>query len=91
MGKAVVDPDELLRFVAGLKRFNTTAKDELTAVNRQFRRLGETWQDEEHAKFAESFEQMVRVVAKFLDESEQQVPILVRKAEAIRDYLGPGR
>lgn len=90
MGKAAVDPEELLRFVAALKRFNTTTRDEVAAVSRQFKRLGETWQDQEHAKFAESFESMVRSYARFLEESERQVPVLTRKAEAVRDYLRSG-
>lgn len=90
MGKAAVDPDELLRFVAALKRFNTATRDEVAMVNRQFKRLAETWQDQEQAKFAETFEAMVRVYAKFLEESERQVPVLTRKAEAVRDYLRSG-
>lgn len=91
MAKAVVDPEELQRFISGLKRFSTITQDELALINRQFKRLGETWQDEEHARFAESFEMMVRVVGRFLEESDRQVPVLTRKAEAIREYLGPGR
>ena len=89
MAKAAVDPDELLRFVTALKRFNESTKNELQGINRQFRRLGETWQDEEQARFAESFEQMVRVVGRFVEESERQTPLLTRKAEAIREYLRP--
>ncbi len=89
MAKAAVDPDELLRFVTALKRFNEGTKNELQGINRQFRRLGETWQDEEQARFAESFEQMVRVVGRFVEESERQAPLLTRKAEAIREYLRP--
>jgi uncharacterized protein YukE len=90
MAKAVVDPEELLRFVAALKRFNEQSRTELATINRQFKRLGETWQDAEQAKFAESFEQMVRVLARFVEQSDAQVPVLTRKAEAIRSYLGPG-
>jgi uncharacterized protein YukE len=89
MAKAVVDPDELLRFVGALKRFNENTKNELANINRQFRRLGETWQDEEQARFAESFEMMVRVVGRFVEESDKQTPLLTRKAEAIREYLRP--
>ena len=89
MAKAVVDPDELLRFVGALKRFNEGTKTELANIHRQFRRLAETWQDEEQARFAESFELMVRVVGRFVDESDKQAPLLTRKAEAIREYLRP--
>jgi len=90
MGKAAVDPDELLRFIAALKRFNDTTRTELGSINRQFQRVGESWQDEEQSRFAESFERMVRVVARFVEESEAQVPNLTRKAEAIRAYLDRG-
>jgi uncharacterized protein YukE len=90
MAKVAVDPDELMRFVAALKRFNAATRDEVALVGRQYKRLSETWQDQEHAKFAESFEAMVRTYARFLEESERQVPILTRKAEAVRDYLRSG-
>ncbi len=87
MGKAVVDPDDLSRFAAELKRFNGELQAQLTGIHRQFVKLGETWRDQEHAKFAEDFERMVVVLAKFAAASEKQVPLLLRKAEAIRDYL----
>jgi uncharacterized protein YukE len=89
MSKAVVDPEELMRFVGALKRFNESTKTELANVNRQFRRLSETWQDEEQARFGESFELMVRVLTRFVEDSDRQAPLLTRKAEAIREYLRP--
>ncbi len=87
MAKAAVDPEELLAFVSALKRFNDASKTDLATISRQFHRLGETWRDEEQAQFAESFELMVRVVARFVEQSERQVPLLTRKADCIRDYL----
>ena len=87
MSRAAVDPDELERFVVALRRFNESSRGELATVSRQFKRLGESWQDEEEARFAQSFEQMVRTMTRFLDESDRQVPVLARKAEAIRAYL----
>jgi uncharacterized protein YukE len=89
MSKAIVDPEELMKFVGALKRFNENTKVELANVNRQFRRLSETWQDEEQARFAESFEMMVRVLSRFVEDSDRQAPLLTRKAEAIREYLRP--
>jgi uncharacterized protein YukE len=87
MAKAIVDPEELSRFAAELKRFNGEMQAQITGIHRQFVKLGETWRDQEHAKFAEEFEQMVRVLAKFAAASEKQVPLLLRKAEAVREYL----
>jgi uncharacterized protein YukE len=87
MGKAIVDPDDLSRFAAELKRFNGELLAQITTIHRQFVKLGETWRDQEHAKFADDFERMVMVFSKFAAASEKQVPLLLRKAEAIWEYL----
>ena len=87
MAKAVVDPDELRRFAGELKRFTGNLQADLVGIHRQFVRLSETWKDQEHAKFAEEFERMVRVLTQFSETAEKQVPSLLRKAEAIQNYL----
>ena len=87
MPKVVVDPEDLHRFAVELKRFGTEVQTLLANIHRQFAKVGETWQDQEHAKFAQEFQQMVRVLSKFIATTEQQAPILLRKAESIKDYL----
>ncbi|MCW8130075.1 MAG: WXG100 family type VII secretion target [Planctomycetota bacterium] len=87
MAKAIVDPVELHRFAVELKRFNTDLQGQVTTLHRQFTKLGETWRDQEHAKFAEEFEQITKALMKFVEASDKQVPMLLRKAERIRDYL----
>lgn len=87
MPKAAVDPEELRRFTSELKRFNTRLKEEIAGLHHRFVKLGETWQDQEHAKFAEEFEQMVRALAKFADAADKYVPFLLRKAQKIQEYL----
>ena len=87
MPKAAVDPEELRRFASEVKRFNDDLKGGLSSIHHRFNKLGETWQDQEHAKFAEVFEQMVRALAKFADAADKHVPFLLRKAERIQEYL----
>jgi uncharacterized protein YukE len=87
MARAVVDPEELRRFAADLKRFNNDLKGEISSIHHRFVKLGETWQDQEQAKFAEQFEQMIRALAKFADAADKHVPFLLRKAERIKEYL----
>ncbi len=87
MAKAVVDPTELRRFAAELKRFSGNLQSEIIGIHRQFKRLCETWKDQEQAKFAEEFEQMVHAMSQFVEVSDKQVPSLLRKAEAIQNYL----
>jgi len=88
MARAVVDPEELRRFALELKRFNTEVQGQATAIQRRFARLGETWQDQEHAKFAEEFEKMLQSLNRFVDTSDKHIPILLRKAQKIQEYLG---
>ncbi len=87
MAKAIVDPAELHRFAVELKRFNSDLQVQVTNIHRRFAKLGETWRDQEQAKFAEDFEQMIHALSKFVEVSDKQVPLLLRKAERIRDYL----
>lgn len=87
MAKAIVDPTELHRFAVDLKRFNTDLQAQVTGIHRQFTKLGETWRDQEQAKFAEEFEHILLALTKFVEASDKQVPLLLRKAERIRDYL----
>lgn len=87
MARAVVDPEELRRFAADLKRFNNDLKGEISSLHHRFTKLGETWQDQEQAKFAEIFDQLIRTLAKFADSADKHVPFLLRKAERIKEYL----
>ena len=87
MAKAIVDPDELARFASELKRFTAELRTRTASIHRQFAHLGETWRDQEQAKFAEEFELMLRALNRFVEAAEQQTPVLLRKAQSIRDYL----
>jgi uncharacterized protein YukE len=87
MPKAIVDPGELRQFTAELKRFNNDLKERASSIHHRFVKLGETWQDQEHAKFAEVFEQMIRALTAFADAADKHIPFLLRKAEKIQEYL----
>jgi uncharacterized protein YukE len=87
MPQAIVDPEELRRFAASLKKFNTDVRDRMTALSGQLVGLGKTWRDQENKKFVEEFEQHMRAIAHFIEVTEQHIPYLVRKAEVIEQYL----
>lgn len=87
MAKAIVDPGELRRFAAELKRFNTHLREQMAALQARMTELGRTWRDQEHAKFAEEFEHTTRALARFADAADRHVPFLLRKAEKIEEYL----
>jgi uncharacterized protein YukE len=87
MPQAIVDPEELRRFAANLKKFNTEVQDRLTTLSGQLISLGRTWRDQEHMKFTEEFEQHMKVIGHFTEITKAYIPYLVRKAESIEQYL----
>jgi WXG100 family type VII secretion target len=87
MPQAVVDPQELRRFAANLKRFNQDLEAQTGAIRGQLAGLAQTWRDREQEKFSEEFEQTVQAIARFLEISSQHIPFLLRKAERVEEYL----
>ncbi len=87
MAKAIVDPDHLKRFAGNLRHFTADLREQSQSLHRQFTRLGDTWRDQEQAKFAEEFTQMLAALERFSVSAEAQIPLLQRKAAAIEQYL----
>lgn len=87
MSKAVVDPNELRRFANDLKRFNETLGNQMSVLHGRLVGLGQSWRDQEHTKFAEEFEQTMKVLNRFVEASNKHIPFLVRKAERVEEYL----
>jgi len=85
--QAIASPEELERFARELKQFNAQIADSMSRLQGQFANLGDTWRDQEHSKFAQEFEQTMRVLHHFRNSADQQIPFLLRKAARIRDYL----
>lgn len=85
--QVIAHPDDMERFARELKQFNAQLGESMARLNGQFARLGETWRDQEHHKFALEFEQTVRVLQHFMQSSDQQIPFLLRKAQRLREFL----
>lgn len=87
MPQAIANSDDLREFAANLKRYNELVSDATTTLQSQFAQLGETWRDQNQAKFADEFEQTVRVIRQFQEASEEHIPFLLQKAAEIDQYL----
>ena len=87
MAKAIVDPNELRRFAADLKKFNNDVQTQMTRVGASLGGLQQTWRDQEQVKFSEEFEQTMRALQKFVKACDTHIPFLVRKSERIEEYL----
>ncbi len=87
MAQAVMDPEEVRRFAEELKRFNSDLQNRLASLQARFAALGDTWNDQEHTKFADEFQQTMKALRKFIESSHQHTPYLLRKAQRIEEYL----
>ncbi len=87
MPQAIVDPAELRRFAHNLKRFNDDLQSNLGTLHGQMLNLGDSWRDQEHARFVQEFEQTVTLLGRFMELANQHVPFLIHKAERIEEYL----
>jgi len=87
MPQAVMDPGEVRRFAEELKRFNAELQNRMSLLQARFSALGDTWQDQEHAKFSEEFRDTMKVLKKFIESSNLHTPFLLRKAQRIEEYL----
>jgi hypothetical protein len=87
MSQAIVDPADLLQFAKELRQFNSELLKKLNGIKGKFHRLGDSWKDQERAKFAGEFENTIKVLAHFMNVVDNQVPFLMRKADSARKYL----
>lgn len=87
MAQAIMDPEKVRRFADELQRFNTDLENRLTLLHARFAALGDTWQDQEHSKFAEEFKTAMKALKKFIELSKEHSPFLLRKAQRIEEYL----
>ena len=80
MSQAIVDPAELRRFAHQLKTFNAELEERMSALANQLHSLSATWRDQEHKKFAEEFEQHLRLIGRSIEATNEYAPFLLRKA-----------
>lgn len=82
-----MDPEQVRRFAEELQSFNTDLQNRMSSLQARFAALGETWQDQEHTRFAEEFAETGKALRKFVEISGRHTPYLLRKARSIEDYL----
>ena len=87
MSKAHVNPAELRRFAQDLKRLTSELETLINGLHSRLLSLEKTWDDQEQRKFMKEFEQSMRMLNRFLDASGLHVPVLLKKARLIEDYL----
>jgi len=87
MSQAIVNPAEIRRFVHNLQRFNNELQNQMSMLRGQLVTLGQTWRDQEHEKFTEEFQETMLVINRFVESTNQHIPLLLRKADRVEEYL----
>ena len=87
MTQIQVDNEELRRFSADLGAAGTSVHDTLAHILARYSELSETWNDVEHARFDEQFQETILALRRAVDELQEHADRLVRKAEPVDDYL----
>jgi uncharacterized protein YukE len=87
MPQAIVNPEELRRFAHSLKQFINELQNRMAVLQGQMVNLSSTWRDQEHEKFTREYDQTMTVVNRFVENAQQHIPFLLRKAERVEEYL----
>lgn len=87
MAQAIMDPEEVRRFAKELARFTNDLQNQTSGLQARFSALGDSWQDQEHQKFADEFVTTMKSVNRFTDVASRYAPYLMRKAQKIEEYL----
>lgn len=87
MAQAIIDTEKVRRFADKLQRFNSDLENRVILLQARFGALSDTWQDQEHEKFAEEFRVAMKALKRFVELSKEHTPFLLRKAQRIEEYL----
>ena len=82
-GTVIIESGELRQFAGQLDQFNSTLASQMSALNSQFQRLGDTWKDPAYACFGDEFQQLVTNLQHFEEASEAIIPQLISLAERV--------
>lgn len=81
------DPERLIAFAQRLKQFASQSEEHLNRLKSAIGRLGQSWQDQEFAKFVQQFSSTERRLRLFIDETRKVTPSLKADAKKLEEYL----
>jgi len=87
MTKLEATPEEIRNFRGSLLSYNERLKDKTISLKGNFDELSQTWQDQQQQRFATQFEELEKLIDRFLIHSEEFVLYLEKKSMKIDTYL----
>ena len=84
--QVIASPETMRDFARYLDQSNHQLADVMNYLSSRVSSLGDTWRDEHYQQFEDAFSQAARMVNVFLEQSENYVRYLHRKAEPLETY-----
>jgi len=91
MSGVVADPKNIRDFQRQLNQFNREIDNLTRRLKGQLRSLSTSWRDAEYRKFEQQMNEALTSFRRYMEQSEQYIRYLDKKAEPLERYQGRGR
>lgn len=81
------NPVEMRAFAAHLAKFSQNLKEQTSETRSRMAHLGESWRDQENARFAEKYNAAIKPLDHLVLTLDEYRVFLIRKAEALEQFL----
>ena len=81
------NPSEMRAFAAHLAKFSQDLRELTSETRGRMAHLSETWRDQENARFAEKYTAAIKPQDHLIATLDEYRIFLIRKAEALEQYL----
>ncbi|WP_163533311.1 hypothetical protein [Helicobacter suis] len=86
MGAIDITPEELHVFIGEIRRFIEAQHEASARLQGAFNTLGETWRDDKKDQFESSFQDLLKILAHFEGEAEEQINHLNHVISILEPY-----
>ncbi|HEX8367714.1 MAG TPA: hypothetical protein VF604_04030 [Pyrinomonadaceae bacterium] len=87
MSRAILDINELKRFIAALQRTQAELNEKKRRMGQKFKDLSEVWQDAKYKRFEQKFNETTAQIDQFSKYADMYIDHLKRKGELAQRYL----
>lgn len=87
MAQIFFDPEKTLEFVGNMKNYRENVQEETNGLRLRFDELKDSWNDQQRAKFEETFAELMNALQRFENDMEEQEPYLQELARIAEEYL----
>lgn len=86
--QVVVNPEEIDNFISEIRFFLDSLSSSTNRLNHSFEVLANSWNDRKRNEFEEEYRELLQVLKKFENNSEEKIQYLNILSQRAKDYLG---